>query len=195
MLGATVGLLVIFCQQSYAQLYRMGLAFTKEAVPYSLASPIVGPVHPGGALTFGYQRKATDDWSHWLYVDLGGYHHAQFQTGAYVQGKYQWERTLPHGFTWGVGAGVGYLHAFFPNGRFQLQDGELVQAPPVGRSAATAQVGTSLAWSPKALPDWQVVAQLQGWVEGPFAPDYGVPVFPHTFLQLGITKTINEYVN
>ncbi|HAA24218.1 MAG TPA: hypothetical protein DCP28_37675 [Cytophagales bacterium] len=195
MLRATVGLLLLFCLEGHAQPDRVGLWFTKEAVPYSLLSPFTGPMHPGGALTLGHQLKEGDTWSHWLYADLGGYYHAQFQTGAYLQARYQWERPLPHGFTWGLGAGLGYLRTFFPRGRYRLENNELVQVPAVGRSSATAQVATSLAWAPAALPDWQAVVQLQGWVEGPFAPDYGVPVFPHTFLQVGIVKTLHHYVN
>lgn len=181
---------------AYAQTYRVGTFFTKEAVPYSLLSPVSGSLHPGGTLSVGKAMKTAEGpWQQWLYVDLGGYHHAEFQTSAYVQGRWQWERTLPHGFTWAAGAGAGYQHVFFPNGSFTLNEETGVLEPQGSKPTATAHVSTSLGWSPPTLPDWQVTAQFQGWVEGPFAPAFGVPVFPHTYAQIGITKTFSRHGN
>ena len=187
LLGASISF------SAHSQLHQVGVLFTKEAVPYSLASPFVGPLHPGGAVFASWGPQTATSWQTSWRAEAGFYHHAHFQQSAYLRASRQWQRSLGSGFALDLGAGLGYLHTFFPDGRFQAGDDGVAQVRDFGRPSATAQVSLGLTWSPAALPDWQVLAQMQGWVEGPFAPQWGVPVFPHTFVQFGIAKTLRTH--
>ena len=169
--------------------WSYSISLLKESFFYPSKYTFQGPFHPG--IVIGAEKlvkeKAKSD--RLLTADLGFYHHDYLQNGVFIMGGYQYRgNPVEDLFIW-IQPQLGYLHSFSPSGEWKLKNGEYEPANS-GRPAALAGLTFGLDYMILKTSETKISLTYRALAEGPFAPAYGVPVAPHTFITMGIKSKL-----
>ena len=177
--------------------WEFGAATFKESFFYPSKYNFIAPYHPGFSLVAEKQIKERRISNRVLSIEGGFYHHRYWQNGFFLLGGYNFEYPLKEKFKLRWGPRLGYLHTFSPTGKYRHIDSEFRQIRDWGRPTAMlglvlgAEYSVNYTNDPRRMVD--IFFNYQALVEGPFAPDVGVPAVPHTLLSLGFkTKLFSK---
>ena len=167
--------------------HGISLAATTESIALPFTSVL--PLHPGAELGIHHHLKQDVRFPQRLDLYLGGFYHTEMTTGLYARGTYTWTYQP---VSWGqieASPGLGYLHTFYPGDIFELgEDGEFQAKSQMGRPHLLVEAGLGMSFFPQAKLSPFVKYRFA--LETPFAN--GIPVFPHSFLQVGLTYQLNS---
>lgn len=120
----------------------------------------------------------------WLEGRIGYFNHRFVQQVIPIMVEGAYERRFGKKFSAFAGLGIGYLHAFPHEGRFELnENGQYEPVNAIGR----AQFGANVTLGGKyAINDtWSLSLEYRSLLQMPFVNTY-VPLLPYGIVQLGI---------
>lgn len=103
---------------------------------------------PGGSLGYSYRALTSAKQLHALVVgvDLGGYHWARHDIGAFVLPRVGWRGRHRSGLQGEVNLHLGYLHSFLPSANYEVVGGEVRRAPNTGYPALMVGPTAGFGW-------------------------------------------------
>ncbi|MEL6589938.1 MAG: hypothetical protein AAFQ68_07660 [Bacteroidota bacterium] len=171
--------LLFLLSTSYAQTLRLGGQQESSSLPFTSFAEL----HPGFELSYGFAPTDKGTRSTQWWISGGYFHHRGLESAAYVKVSYAWQQPVGDVLQLELAPSLGYLHSFYPGNVYELRDGEYQAITQYGRPRVMAEVGfTAALWPDKAISPF---VQYRFGIESPFAN--GIPVFPHSFYQIGIS--------
>ena len=182
-LFTTIGVMAQSTEPQKALILRKGtigasLPFT--GIPKVLTDIYRPYAELGYAFTF-YQNEKN---LLWLEGRVGYFNHRFVQQVIPIMVEGAYERRFGEQFSAFAGLGIGYLHAFPHEGRFELnENGQYEPVNAIGR----AQFGANVTLGGKyAFNDtWSLSLEYRSLLQMPFVNTY-VPLLPYGIVQLGI---------
>lgn len=182
-LVATIGLLAQTVEPQQALVLRkgtIGASLPFAGVPKVLTDIYRPYAELGYAFTF-YQNETN---LLWLEGRVGYFNHRFVQQVIPIMVEGTYERRLGEKFSAFAGLGIGYLHAFPHEGRFELNEsGTYEPVNAIGR----AQFGANITLGGRYAFDdtWSLSLGYRALLQMPFVNTY-VPLLPYGIVQFGI---------
>ncbi len=167
-----------------AQSIRIGAMQEASTFPFTSFAEL----HPGVELSYGFAPKpkeGTNRSTQW-WVSGGYFFNPSIESAFYLKASYAWQMPVADVVQLELAPSLGYLHSFFPGNIYELQNGEYQAITQYGRPHVMAELGFTALFLPNSKVNPFV--QYRFGVEGPFAN--GIPVFPHSFYQIGISYNL-----
>jgi len=163
-----------------AQSIRFGFQQESSSLPFTRFAEL----HPGLELSYGLAPKATkENRSTQWWISAGYFYHREIESAVYLKASYAWQMPLADFAELELAPSLGYLHSFYPENIYELNDGEYQAITQYGRPHIMAEVGMTARFFPQS--QISPFIQYRFGVETPFAN--GIPAFPHSFYQVGIS--------
>ncbi|MFK7921381.1 MAG: hypothetical protein AB8H47_05465 [Bacteroidia bacterium] len=166
-----------------AQSIRLGFQQESASFPFTRFAEL----HPGLELSYGLtpQDKAKRSTQWWI---SGGYfYHREVESAFYFKASYAWQMPLGQKVSLELAPSLGYLHSFFPENIYELNEGSYQAITQYGRPHLMAELGLTAQFFPESVISPFI--QYRFGIETPFAN--GIPVFPHSFYQIGLAYQIH----
>jgi hypothetical protein len=124
----------------------------------------------------------------WLEGRVGYFNHRFVQQVIPIMLEGSYERNIKENIRVFAGLGLGYLHAFPHEGRFELNEqGEYERVGGLGR----AQFGANMSLGARYIlsDTWSISGSYRALLQMPFVNTY-VPLLPYGIVQLGLHYTL-----
>ncbi|MEL6672886.1 MAG: hypothetical protein AAFR61_11865 [Bacteroidota bacterium] len=165
-----------------AQTWQLALQQESTTIPFTRFREL----HPGLEVAYVQPVNKRGNWERSWVVQAGYFYHRSLSSAVYVKGGAQFRYQPISVLALDLQPTVGYMHSFFPGNVYELEEGNFVGKTQYGRPTALIDVGVGLSFFPESK--WSPFIRTRLGVETPFAN--GIPVFPHTFYQLGLSYRI-----
>lgn len=172
----------------HAQTHR---TYSVSAFSKATALPSLGlvkfPIHPGLRLAVNWSKGREAGHKHYVFYEaaIAGFHHADLQNSVYTTFNLGYHRHLGVGIFAEAMAGAGYMHSFSDKAVFKpTGNGGWVQARDWGRPSVLATLQLGLGYQIPNFPV-QPFIRYQFMMDGPWAPENGFGLQPHTAFHIG----------
>jgi len=163
------------------QAQSIGISFQQESI--SLPFTRFEQWNPGGEIEYGFSEWEKGNGLRQVYLTLGYYFHREVESAFYLKVEYDIALRITDDIHFDIVPALGYMHSFYP--------GEIYEPIGEGNYELKKQLGRPHLWIESGLgfsffrtKPISPFLQYRFAVETPFAN--GIPVFPHSFYQVGI---------
>ncbi|MFO8061485.1 MAG: hypothetical protein R6U31_01000 [bacterium] len=149
--------------------------------------------HPGVIAGIEYPINS----GRWLFfqkLDIGYYYHEYLHNAYLLSTQTGLRYTTPPGIFADVSGGIGYLHEFYTDALYEIDDnGEFTRIIDWGRPNLIILTGFTLGYdlSEKDIMPMRIYAGTSYFMEYPYMPEDGIPMLPHTSIRLGMSFRFN----
>ena len=169
------------------QAQTIGFSLQQESVSWPFTR--FDALNPGAEITYGFSSREKVSGFRQLNIAVGYFYHRKVESAFYVKLSYDIGLKLTDDIHFNIIPALGYLHTFYPGQVYEpVSNGEYAPKRQYGRPHLLAESGLGFTFfqSKRISP----FVRYRFAVETPFAN--GVPVFPHSFYQLGFRYRLFE---
>jgi len=159
----------------------IGISFQQESI--SLPFTRFEKWNPGGEIEYGFSEWEKGNGLRQMNLTLGYYFHRDVESAFYLKAEYDIALRISKDIYFDIVPAIGYMHSFYPGDIYQpTGDGNYELRQQFGRPHLWIESGLGFSFfRTKTISPF---LQYRFAVETPFAN--GIPVFPHSFYQIGL---------
>lgn len=168
-------------QISMLQAQSIGISIQQESisVPFTRFSSL----HPGAEIEYGLSTWEKGSGIRQINLTLGYYFHDEVTSAFYLKTEYDIALRITDNIHFDIVPAIGYMHSFYPGEVYEpTENGNYQLKKQLGRPHLWVETG--LGFSFFRTKQISPFLQYRFAIETPFGN--GIPVFPHSFYQVGV---------